>query len=69
VCQPQGRGVQHHKLKKLFQEWQVPPWLRDTIPLIYVDDVLAQVVGYCVCEPFIAIHDELGYQIQFIDAE
>jgi tRNA(Ile)-lysidine synthase len=39
-------------LKKLFQEWRVPPWQRGQVPLIYVDDDLAAVVGYCVCEPF-----------------
>ncbi len=65
TCCPQGRGSHRHKLKKLFQEWEIPPWQRNTIPLIYVDDVLAQVVGYCVCEPFIALPDEPGYQIHF----
>jgi tRNA(Ile)-lysidine synthase len=39
-------------LKKLLQQWQIPPWLRDTIPLIYVDDVLAVVVGYAVSDEF-----------------
>jgi len=65
VCRPLGRGEHQHKLKKLFQEWQVPPWQRNTIPLLYVDDVLAQVVGYCLCEPFAAMPDELGYCIQW----
>ncbi len=65
VCRPQGRGPHQHKLKKLFQEWQVPPWQRNAVPLVYVDDVLAQVVGYCVCEPFVAAPDEPGYLIRF----
>lgn len=42
----------HHALKKLLQEWDVPPWLRERIPLVYVQGQLAQVVGYCVCAPF-----------------
>lgn len=35
---------QTKSLKKLFQEWGVPPWLRDKIPLIYVQDELVAVV-------------------------
>jgi tRNA(Ile)-lysidine synthase len=33
-------------LKNLFQEWEIPPWLRDSIPLIYYKKVLIGVVGY-----------------------
>lgn len=61
-CRPAGRG-QTHQLKKLFQEWQIPPWQRASIPLIYVDGVLAEVVGYCHCEPFAAIGDEASWLI------
>ena len=39
-----GRGTQ--SLKNLFQEWRVPPWERDQIPLLYVGDDLIAVVGY-----------------------
>jgi len=63
VCCPHGRGPHQHKLKKLLQEWNVPPWQRNTIPLVYIDGLLAQVVGYCVCEPFAAQSTEPGYQI------
>ena len=34
------------KLKKLMQEWQIPPWLRNRIPLIYCKEKLISVVGY-----------------------
>lgn len=61
-CRPVGRG-QTHQLKKLFQEWQIPPWQRSSIPLIYVDGELAEVVGYCHCEPFAAINDEPSWII------
>jgi len=44
----------HHTLKNLFQEWQVPTWQRDRIPLLYVDNELTVVVGYAVAEKFIA---------------
>lgn len=47
-------------LKKLFQEWHVPPWQRDSIPLIYIDNQLAAVVGYAVSDQF--------YQTNELDA-
>ena len=62
-CRPVGRG-QTHQLKKLFQEWKIPPWKRASIPLIYVDGELAEVVGYCHCEPYAAIEGEASW---FID--
>lgn len=43
---------QSKQLKKLLQEWGVPPWLRDRVPLVYVDDQLAAVVGYAVSDLF-----------------
>ncbi len=61
-CRPVGRG-QTHQLKKLFQEWQIPTWQRASIPLIYVDNELAEVVGYCQCEPFAATQDEASWII------
>lgn len=33
-------------LKNLFQEWKIPIWLRDKIPLIYYDNKLVAIVGY-----------------------
>jgi len=33
----------HHVLKKLFQEAGIPPWKRETIPLVYLNDKLAAV--------------------------
>jgi tRNA(Ile)-lysidine synthase len=35
-----------HCLKKLFQEWQVPPWLRNRVPLLYSKEELRAVIGY-----------------------
>ena len=61
-CRPAGRG-QTHQLKKLFQEWQVPPWQRASVPLIYVNGELAEVVGYCRSESFVAAEDESGWII------
>ena len=39
-----------HSLKKLFQEAGIPPWERETRPLIYLNDRLAGVAGLCVAE-------------------
>lgn len=56
----------HRTLKKLFQEWQIPPWLRDRIPLIYSDDKLIAVVGYFIDAEFIAKENEKGVEIIFV---
>lgn len=44
VCLLPGRQ-QHHALKKIFQEQGIPPWIRDRIPLVYVDGQLVAAVG------------------------
>ncbi len=57
--QPAGRG-QRHALKKLLQEWQVPPWERSRIPLIYIGGTLVAVAGLCIADGFLAAADETG---------
>jgi len=61
-CRLPGRA-HHHELKKCFQDWGVPPWQRDRIPLIYIGAELAQIVGYSVCEPYGARSDQRGIEI------
>jgi tRNA(Ile)-lysidine synthase len=41
ICLPGRKG--HHALKNLYQEAGIPPWKREAIPLIYLDDKLAAV--------------------------
>jgi len=41
-----GRGAQ--SLKNLFQEWRVPHWERDRIPLLYLGEEIIAVEGYYV---------------------
>ncbi|WP_198333096.1 tRNA lysidine(34) synthetase TilS [Legionella clemsonensis] len=53
-------------LKKLFQEWQVPPWLRNRIPLVYINQQLACVVGYAVSDQFYKTKAKLAYEIVII---
>ncbi len=52
--------VGSHPLKKLFQEWGVPPWQRARIPLIYVHDELVAVVGYAYHAHKLAAENEMG---------
>lgn len=39
---------QTKRLKKLFQQWQIPPWQRDRVPLLYINGKLAAVIGFAV---------------------
>jgi tRNA(Ile)-lysidine synthase len=54
---------QNKQLKKLFQEWSIPPWQRDRIPLIYINEQLAAVVGYAVSDLFFSQKDGQCWQI------
>lgn len=56
-CRLPGRRGRH-TLKKLFQEEAVPPWVRQRMPLVYVDDELAAVGDLWVCEPFLGGRSE-----------
>nr|WP_241480414.1 tRNA lysidine(34) synthetase TilS [Legionella norrlandica] len=56
------RGQTRH-LKKLFQEWQVPPWIRDKVPLVYINDQLACVVGYAVSDLFFTTNPQEAWSI------
>lgn len=67
VCRPAGRG-HLHSLKNLLQEWGVPPWERNRVPLLCVNEEIAAVVGYCICEPYQAASDESGIIISEIDS-
>jgi len=53
TCLPDYR---HHSrsLKKVLQELNIPPWQRKRMPFLYYDDVLVAVVGYFVCQAFMA---------------
>lgn len=56
------RGRQ--KLKNLFQEWEILPWERDRVPLIFVEDELVGVMGYCLNPQFAAKENELGWHLR-----
>lgn len=63
-CRPQGR-VHSQTLKKLFQEYAVPPWLRERVPLIYQGDKLLAVGDFWVCAEAAADEAETGYLPQW----
>lgn len=62
VAEMAGRG--HHTLKNLFQEWDVPPWERDRIPLVYVKEKLIAVLGYFLEQDYAAKEDEMGWDLK-----
>lgn len=51
-------------LKKLMQDFGIPPWLRDRIPLLYVNEQLAAVVGYAISDLFYTESETTAYEIQ-----
>ncbi len=60
-----GRSCRH-KLKKLFQEARTPPWLRERIPLIFINDRLALVTGFWIDTDFAAVADEPSWIITWV---
>lgn len=65
-CKPLGRS-KSQKLKKLLQEYSVPPWLRDRLPLIFVQEEIAAVADLWVCEEFKAEENEAGFLLRWSD--
>jgi tRNA(Ile)-lysidine synthase len=51
-------------LKKLLQEWNIPPWQRDHIPLVYVNGELAVVVGQAISDHYFAKGEAGLFQIE-----
>ncbi len=51
---------QTHRLKKLFQEWRIPPWQRAHIPLVFSGNELIAVVGYCYHHDYVVSSDKHG---------
>jgi len=64
TIQPAGRE-HHHELKKLLQDHGVPPWLRDRIPLLYIEGKFAAVPGMWIDQEFIGRDDEPCWRISW----
>ncbi|MFV7783271.1 tRNA lysidine(34) synthetase TilS [Shewanella marisflavi] len=60
-CHPHSRD-KGRELKKLWQEFAVPPWERSRVPLIFAGDKLVAAVGYWVEKGFLASEGEGGWQ-------
>lgn len=60
-CHPVGRHGSR-SIKKLYQEYQIAPWLRDRIPLVYYGDKLVCAVGVWICKGYEA-QDGLHWHI------
>jgi tRNA(Ile)-lysidine synthase len=58
-CRPVARG-KSKELKKLLQEFDIPPWERENLPLITIDGRLAAVGDLLLCEPFAVEEGEQG---------
>ena len=54
-----------HTLKNLFQEWNVLPWERDSMPLIFAGETLIAIAGFFLHEDFLAKQNEMGREIVF----
>lgn len=64
-CKPVGRN-HSQTLKKLFQEYHIPPWLRDRVPLLYQDDHLVAVGHYWICDGYQATEGRIGWVIDWV---
>jgi tRNA(Ile)-lysidine synthase len=49
VCRPAGR-LHHRHLKHLFQEGDVPAWVRGHIPLVFAEGCLVAIGGAWICD-------------------
>ena len=54
-------------LKKWWQAWQVPPWQRPRVPLLFIGDELVAVVGYGISAGWLANDNQLGLIPKLID--
>jgi tRNA(Ile)-lysidine synthase len=59
---------QNKQLKKLFQEWGIPPWLRERIPLLFINEQLVAVVGYAVSDLFYSQNSSEAWQLSITQA-
>ncbi len=63
-CKPIGRS-HSQTLKRLFQEFNVAPWLRSRIPLLYSRGELVCVAGCWVCEGYQTRPGEAGWDVHW----
>lgn len=59
------KGDHHKSLKNLFQSADIPPWLRDSIPLCKLDDELVSMGDWCLGKPFASWLHENGMCLEW----
>ncbi len=60
------RGESHSRsLKKLLQEWQVAPWQRELLPLVYCNGELAAIADLAICDGYVAQVGEPGWRLRW----
>jgi len=55
------------ELRALLQEWDVVPWMRGRIPLLYADEALVAVGDLAIAAEFRAAPDQPGTLIEWLD--
>lgn len=63
-CKLQGRRTR--SVKKILQDANVVPWLRDRVPLLYSDGELICIPGIGVCEGWQAGPNDAGWQVIWV---
>lgn len=63
-CRLTGREGSR-SFKDLAQACGIPPWLRDHLPVLYIDGDVAAVANCCVCQPYAAAQDAMGWHLRW----
>ncbi|MGI2140386.1 tRNA lysidine(34) synthetase TilS [Shewanella baltica] len=61
-CHPHSRG-KGRELKKLWQEFGVPPWVREKVGFVFYNEQLVMAIGLWVEKSFILKSNGLGLQV------
>lgn len=64
VCRLAGR--RSRALKKILQDANVPPWLRERIPLVHIDETLVCIPGVGICDGWRTEAGEAGWKLVWI---
>jgi tRNA(Ile)-lysidine synthase len=60
------QGRRTRTLKKILQDANIAPWLRDRVPLLYCNDELVCIPGIGICEGWQAGINEPGWQVIWV---
>ena len=66
-CTPVGRGGST-SLKKLFQEQNIPPWLRSSWPVCEVEGEIVALPGICICDGWQSEKNNTGFALKWLPA-